>query len=150
MKMFLQKTARGLLGITEADHRAWLKFKQLIERLETGAHLKIEYARPRNPGHHRKFFALLQLIADNSEVYDTPEKALVALKLVTGYADPIIHPSTGEVQLIPRSISYEGMDQTEFDEFYNRAIDGVLQHILPDMPRQKFDRLLEIVISGWA
>lgn len=150
MKAMLVKTEKGLRGVTDDDHAAWIKFRQRLARMKAGDHLRIETARPRNPGHHRKLFALLRLVADNSDTYDTIEKALTAIKLVCGYADPLIHPVTGEFSMIPRSISYEGMDQDEFDEFYNRAIDGVLQHILKDMDRRKFDQLIDIIISGWA
>jgi len=150
LKAMLMKTQAGLRGVTDDDHAAWVKFRQQLELMQTGQYLRIETARPRNPGHHRKFFALLRLVSDNSSTYDTTEKALTAIKLVTGYADPLMNPVTGELSMIPRSISYEGMDQDEFEAFYNRAIDGILQHILVDMPRQKLYRLIDIIISGWA
>lgn len=150
MKAMLIKTERGLRGATDDDHAAWVKFRQRLEVMKPGGYIKVETARPRNPGHHRKFFALLRLVSDNSEVYNTKEKALTAIKLVTGYADPLIDPRTGGLLMIPRSISYESMDQDKFDEFYSQAIDGILQHILPHMTRTQMDRLIDIIISGWA
>lgn len=150
MKMMLVKTERGLRGVTDEDHQIYIRFKQKLERMEVGEYLSIETKRPRHPGHHRKLFALLRLIADNSETYNTIQRALYAIKVVTGYTHPVIDPLTGELTNVPDSISYASMDQDRFNEFYSHAIDGVLQHLLPGMPRQKFDRLLDIVISGWA
>lgn len=150
MKAVLLKTDKGLRGATPADHEAWSKFRRRLETMKPGTWLRMEWSRPRNGGHHRKLFALLQLVAENSEVYDTPEKALVAVKLVSGYADPIVHPETGEFIMVPRSIAYDAMEQDEFEQFYSAAIDGVLQHILPQMDRATADRLVDMIVSGWA
>ncbi len=150
MKALLVKTEKGLRGSTPEDHAAWLKFKRRLESMQPGAWLRLEWVRPRHGAHHRKLFALLALVADNSETYDTTEKALVAVKLVTGYADPVIDPITGELIQVPRSIAYESMEQDDFDRFYEAAIDGVLRHILPQLDRETADHLLEQVILGWG
>lgn len=150
MKAMLLKTDKGLRGATPADHDAWTKFRRRLETMKPGTWVRMEWARPRNGQHHRKLFALLQLVSENSEIYDTPEKALVAVKLVTGHFDLMAHPVTGEIMQIPRSISYEAMEQDEFDKFYSAAIDGVLQHILPHLDAEKADRLIDLIIEGWA
>jgi hypothetical protein len=150
MKAMLIKTDTGLRGSTPADHDAWLKFKRRLDTMLPGTWLRLEWKRPRHGKHHRKLFALLALVADNSETYDTTEKALVAVKLVTGHADPFIDPSTGELMQLPRSIAYDAMEQDEFDRFYELAIDGVLRHILPGMDEATADRLLEMIVEGWG
>jgi len=150
VKAMLLKTDKGLRGATPADQEAWAKFRRRLETMKPGTWLRMEWARPRHGKHHRKFFALLNLVAENSETYDTTEKALVAVKLVTGYADPIIDPTTGELIQVPRSIAYDAMDQDEFEGFYSAAIDGVLRHILTSMDRDTADRLLEMIIEGWG
>lgn len=150
MKAMLLKTERGLRGATPADQDAWSKFRRRLETMKPGTWLRMEWARPRHGKHHRKFFALLQLVAENSETYDTTEKALVAVKLVTGYCSPVIHPETGELIQVPLSIAYDSMDQDEFDRFYSGAIDGVLRHILPHIDAEKADRLLDMIVEGWA
>jgi hypothetical protein len=150
MKAVLLKTPGGLRGATPDDHAAWLKFKRRLETMKPGKWLRFEWSAPRNGAHHRKFMALLQLITENSEVYDTIEKALVAVKLVVGHFEPAIHPVTGELIQVPKSIAYESMDQEAFDAFYTAAIDGVLRHILPQIDEATADRLLEMIVEGWA
>lgn len=150
MKAVLIKTERGLRGSTPADHEAYTKLKRRLERMKPGTWFRMEWAVPRHGPHHRKLFALLALVADNSETYDTTEKALVAIKLVTGYADPVIDPRTGELTQVPQSIAYDSMDQDEFDRFYQAAIDGVLRFILPHLDRQTADHLLEQIVMGWG
>lgn len=150
MRAVLIKTERGLRGSTPADHEAYTKLKRRIEGMKPGTWFRMEWAVPRHGPHHRKLFALLALVADNSETYDTTEKALVAIKLVTGYADPVIDPRTGELTQVPQSIAYDSMDQDEFDRFYQAAIDGVLRFILPGLDRQTADHLLEQIVMGWG
>lgn len=150
MKAVLIKTETGLRGSTAADHDAWEKFKRRLLTLKTGTFLRMEWAKPRNGKHHRKLFALLTLVAENSETYNTTEKALTAVKLVAGYFEWCVHPITGELSQIPQSISFDAMKQPAFDKFYSAAIDGVIQHILPQFDRPQADRLLEMIVSGWA
>jgi hypothetical protein len=149
MRALLVKTHTGLRGATAADHEAWGKFRRGLEVMPEGHYLRLDWVRDRNGAHHRKFFALLQLVAENSETYNTVEKALVALKLVTGHFEPAIHPETGELIQVPKSISYEKMDQDTFEKFYSAAIDGVLQHILPRLDKAKVDRLVDMIVQGW-
>lgn len=150
MKCVLIRTAKGLRGATPADHEAWEKFRRKLEVMKPGAFLRFESATPRNGKHHRLFFALLQLVAENSETYNTPEKALVAVKLAAGYFDPMPDPRTGEIVPVLHSISYDAMDQDAFEKFYSAALDGVLQVILPTMPRETADHLMEMIVEGWA
>lgn len=150
MKALLLKTDRGLRGSSPADQEAWAKFRRRLETMKPGTWIRMEWASPRHPKHHRKFMALLQLITENSDTYNTVEKALVAVKLCTGHFDLVVDPTTGEITKSPRSISYESMEQEAFDVFYSQAIDAVLQYILAQMDRATADRLLDMVIEGWT
>lgn len=142
MKALLLKTDSGLRGSSPADHDAWTKFRRRLETMKPGTWIRMEWASPRHPKHHRKFMALLQLITENSETYNTIEKALVAVKLCTGHFDLMADPTTGEIIRIPKSIAFESMPQEEFDLFYSAAIDSVLQVILPQLDQDKAGRLL--------
>lgn len=150
MKAMLLRTPAGLRGATPADQEAYAKFRRRLEVMKPGAWLRLEWSSPRNGPHHRKFMALLQLVTENSETYDTVAKALIAVKLAAGYFDPHVDPKTGEVIPVPQSISYDAMPQEEFEVFYSAALDGVLQVILPTMSRDTADRLLDMIVEGWA
>lgn len=150
MKAMLIRTEKGLRGATQADHDAFSKFKRRLETMKSGKWLRLEWATPRNGPQHRKLMALLQLVAENSETYPTVEKALPAVKLAAGYFDPAVDPRTGEVYPQLHSIAFDKMEQDDFERFYSAAIDGVLQVILPQMDRDTADRLLEMIVEGWA
>lgn len=150
MKAVLLRTTGGLRGATPTDHDAWTKFRRRLETMKPGKWLRVEFSSPRNGRHHRKLMALLQLVAENSETYNSVEKALVAVKLVTGHFDLMTNPKTGEIIQVPKSVSYEAMDQDAFETFYSAAIDGVLQHILPQMDEATAVRLMDMIVEGWA
>lgn len=150
MKAVLLKTPSGLRGSTPADQELWAKFKRKLETMKPGAWMRLEWSTPRNGPHHRKFMALVQLVTENSEVYNTVPKALVAIKLAAYYFDPVPDPRTGEIIKVPQSISYDAMGQEDFDKFYSAALDGVLQVILPTMDRDTAEKLLDMVVEGWA
>lgn len=150
LKAMLLRTDNGLRGATPADQEAYAKFRRRLEVMKPGAWLRLEWSSPRNGPHHRKFMALVQLVTENSETYDTVAKALVAIKLAAGYFDPAVDPRTGEIVPVPQSISYDAMDQDAFEAFYSAALDGVLQVVLPKMDRETADRLLDMIVEGWA
>ena len=150
MKAMLIKSPAGLRGSTPADQELWAKFKRKLETMKPGAWLRMEWSSPRNGPHHRKFMALLHLVTENSETYNTIPKALIAVKLAAGYFDPATDPRTGEIVPIPHSISYDAMGQEDFDVFYSAALDGVLQVILPTMSRETAEKLMDMIVEGWA
>jgi hypothetical protein len=150
MKALLIKTDKGLRGATPVDHAIWTTYKRRLDTLPSGKYLRIESAVPRNGQHHKKLMALLQLVTENSETYNTIEKALVAIKVVSGYTEPFIDPISGKLTQLPKSIAYESMDQVEFEKFYSAAIDGVLSFILPQLDSAQADKLINIIVEGWA
>lgn len=150
MKAMLIRTEKGLHGATPDDQDAYARFKRRLETMKTGTWMRLEWSRPRNGPHHRKFMALLHLVTENSETYDTVAKALIAVKLAAGYFDGIPDPRTGEIVPAVHSISYDAMDQDTFEKFYSAALDGVLQVILPTMERATAEKLMDMIIQGWA
>ena len=150
MKAMLIKTANGLAGATPEDQKAWEIFKKRIERTKTGEYLSVEWAAPRNGRHHRKLFALITLITENSEIYDTKERALVAIKMAAGYFDLYVDPLTGSLEKVPRSIAYEQMEQDDFNRFYEAALHGIVTAILPQLDRAHCNQMLRLINQSWA
>jgi uncharacterized protein DUF1367 len=146
MQMLLMRTPAGLRGWTAEDQQTYDRFRRRLAHMENGECFKLEFSVPRNIEHHKKFFALVSLIAETSDVYDNRDKALTAIKIVAGHCDFVPHPESGELIPVPRSISFANMDQLEFDEFYENAVNGVLKHLLPAMTRLAFDEALDRVV----
>jgi len=102
-----------------------------LAKIKLGADVQLEIKRPRNIAHHRKFWALANLVADNQEHYETAEQVVAALKAATGHCDWLPMRDKKHMVAIPRSIAFHKMDQGEFAAFYDKCIDVVASHFLP-------------------
>lgn len=139
MKILCRKSLSGhLVPIDDAGRAA-------VGRLPVDDLVQVEFKRPRNLGHHRKFFALLNLIYMNQTRYRSPEELLDAIKIYTGHCFPMTLRNGTEVR-VPKSISFSKMDQTEFDAFWNRVVTIVCEQIIPNLDREDLEReLLDLV-----
>lgn len=139
--IFLRRVAQGFVPDTDKDWDAAKRFK-------LGEVAKAEVTKPRNYQHHKKLMALCQLIAENSDVYDTTKKALTGLKIATGHVEFVPHPGTGELVAVPLSISFESMDQIAFSEWYESAVAAACKYMVPQMTKMDAEHALEAV-AGW-
>ena len=101
--------------------------------------------RPRNPKHHRKLFAMLQIVWESSAVqdrYPKLENLLDAIKDATGHVETF-RKVNGEVLTKPKSINFESMDQAAFEEFYAQAVEIIVQYIVPHLNRDDLAREVE-------
>lgn len=136
MELMLTRT---LSGLAAADQIA-------VERLRKwpiGETVRCDVKKPRNHKNLRRWWALCGLIYENSEVYASPQIAHQHLKILCGHAIPIASKSTGEIYLVPDSISYDRLEENEFQEVWKRAKDAVRQHILPGVTSEDLE--LEIM-----
>lgn len=120
-----QKTVAGFVPASEAarEFHAKTKLGQVVD---------LRGRRPRNPGHHRKLFALLGLLADNRDEFANTDDALLGLKAVLGHGVwKRLHPKAEREVFVPDSIAYENMSQDEFNDFYEAAIAAVRRWWLP-------------------
>lgn len=138
--VYLRKVAAGLVPDCEQD-------QERLRRLKIGEVVKAKISKPRNLQHHRKLFALLRLIAENSDVYNNERKALTVLKILTGHVEFVADPRTGELVAQPDSISFEAMDQIKFSEWYEQAVSAACQHVVPHMTKMDMQEALEMVAS---
>lgn len=98
----------------------------VFESLKPANMYKCDIRRARNPQHHRKGFALINLIFESQERYRTIEDLLVELKLRTGWYREHVR-TDGSIIYVPKSISFADMDQLEFERFYDAVADIAIQ-----------------------
>jgi len=92
-------------------------FAEDFAKLPNGVY-RILLRRDRNPQLHRKFFAILKGWAEYRGL--DLSQALLVLKILLGVVQTVEY--MGKKIVIPKSISFESMDEVEFTEFYNKAI----------------------------
>lgn len=135
---------RTLNGWAPADPEA----EAFTRGFKIGAFARLEGSRPRNVQHHRKFFAMLNIIWQNQEYYKSVDELRAALCVAIGHAEFVKTPH-GMVG-IPKSISFAHMDQTAFNDFYGRAVDWVLSAVIPGLSRRGLDEAVEAELREFA
>lgn len=130
-------------GLFPADMPAAIAF----DKMKDGAGYLVNLHRPRNLLHHRKLFALLNLVQENTDKWATVETLLDDLKISTGLFDTRINVLSGLPYATPKSISFASMTQDEFEEWYDKAVDLVSKQVF-EMGKE--DLLVEIddILAG--
>jgi hypothetical protein len=146
----LAKTAGGALVPVDQQGIEYLT------KLKIGAGVTVSIKRNRNPGHHRKLFALLNLAFDAWEPVGNTYKGEPVQKnfdqfrndvtVLAGYFDTAI-TLKGETRLTAKSISFGSMAQEEFDGLYSKIVDVVLTRILTNYTRDDIDNVINQILG---
>lgn len=85
MKVFLVKQGNNsFLPSHDSDY-------QSLKKIKVGATVSCEINQPRNIRHHRKFFALINMVYENQEIYDNIEFLRKELTMKAGYYDTYLN-----------------------------------------------------------
>ena len=120
MKLYVKNTLQGLIPLYDSDFTEKRKLKLNKE-------YEVEIKHPRNIGHHRKFFALLNLAHSNTSLempFETYRKYVI---MKAGYFK-VYHTPKGEFY-DAESISFANMPQDVFEELYSRVLDVVINDL---------------------
>lgn len=122
---------------------------EALADVPTDAIVRVDIRRPRNVRHHRKYWALLNAVFPHQSVYPTLESFAAAMKAAVGLAEPIRLPD-GRIVLYTGSISFGSMDQTTFDQFYERVVQIILTRIVPGVSSTELERQVCDILQGEA
>lgn len=111
--------------------------REALRKIAIGAVVKCDITKPRNIHFHRKFFAMLQLIFENQDWYKSPEQLLEVCKHRIGHVE-VIKTKHGEVTR-SKSISFAQMDELAFSDFYDRAVNWMIEEVIPGLKRSDLD-----------
>lgn len=127
-----------------------------LTKLKTGAGVTVEIKRHRNPAHHRKFFALLNLAYDAWEPAPATYKGETVGKnfdqfrnditVLAGHYEMAVN-LRGETRLTAKSISFGSMGQDEFDDLYSATVNVVLTKILTQYTRDDLDNVVNQILG---
>ena len=121
---------------------------EAMQRIPDESLVKVSWTRPRNIRLHRKLFAMLQIILANQEHYKSLDDLLDVCKLRIGHVRVV--ETTQGIERFPASISFANMDDTEFDVFYNKAVDWMLATVIPGLQRRHLDAEVEDQLIRFA
>jgi sulfatase maturation enzyme AslB (radical SAM superfamily) len=120
--------------------------QEIKRKLKSGDRLLISLQRPRNPDHHRMAFAVFNEIAEATG--ETVEKIYNELKFLLGRFDWImVKDKNGKERAacVLQSISFESMNQDEFQKFWRDAWVIITERYFPGVPQKNIDHILQIV-----
>tara|TARA_R100000900_G_scaffold116787_3_gene91748 strand:- start:967 stop:1386 length:420 start_codon:yes stop_codon:yes gene_type:complete len=129
VKVVLQRKGLSLVPSDEASQQA-------LSRLKADGYVVAHISQPRNLKHHRLFYALMRKVFENQERFKTIDEMIIAIKVGIKHCDQ--YPlKNGNVCYIPKSISFEKMEQLEFNEFFDRAINLIIKDIIPNTDKKE-------------
>jgi len=120
MKILCRNTISGLVPLYPHDFDEKRKLK-------LGQDYEVDIKNPRNVGFHRKFFALVNVGFENTQMdmpFETYRKYLI---MKAGYFKTYTTPRG--VFYDAESISFSAMSQEQFEELYSRVMDVIIKDI---------------------
>lgn len=140
MKLNLLCTQHGLVPMYDEDY-------DLKKRLKIGQTYVADVKVARNVGFHRKYWALLNaawslLPERTSNGFRSLEGFRSYVIVAAGFYELYFNPRLKEFVEVPKSISFEKMDEVEFGELYDRSKDVIWSIIGRYVSEEDFERCL--------
>lgn len=110
-----------------------LHAEEALRKYPVGSTVMLTLRRPRNPRHHRKLFAIFDVVLGQTDRWADEVVLLEDLKLATGLFTTRISAFTGMPYPVPASISFAAMSQDRFETWYAKALLVLSQHLGVDV-----------------
>tara|TARA_R110000851_G_scaffold115964_1_gene241996 strand:+ start:298 stop:711 length:414 start_codon:yes stop_codon:yes gene_type:complete len=121
MKLALVKNQDNTFSIAyNSDYEKAKKIKQ-------GEVREYETKNKRNYQFHKKYFAMINLVFDNQEIYNNIEDLRHDLTIEAGFFTRRENLDGDEIKK-PLSISFGSMDEYKFNEYYSAVLNVVIRH----------------------
>lgn len=120
---------------------------EALRKMKPGQWYRADIKMPRNVKHHRKYFALLGAVFPHQTMWPTFRKFRQKLEEALGHGEYHVN-GRGERYFENESISFANMDQDEFEQLYERAVELILTRILPGVGRADLDRQVAEIMEG--
>jgi len=118
MKLLLRKYGNALVPVDDA-------MAEEFNKLKSGQDYEIQTRKSRNPKFHRKFFALIKLGHDNTQLDMPLDSYRKYITMKAGFFQKF--PTRKGEYIEPISIAFDSMDESEFEEVYNRVLDKIIE-----------------------
>ena len=141
MKLLLKNTREGLKPMYDDDYDE-------KKKLKIGEVYEATIKQPRNLSFHRKYFALLrcswEYLNEQQQSFfkNDLEVFRKSLEVTAGWCEPLYNIHSNEWFHAPKSISFEKMNETEFNTLYNNVRDILFNAIIPNISKEEFERNL--------
>lgn len=139
MRILLIKTPLGFIPAFDSDY-------EQAKKIGNGNTVEVTITKKRNILFHRKYFALLKCIFHNlpekyNEKIRNVEDLRKAVMFAIGHTEKVFDLQ-GEVNEIPLSISFEALDNYDFQDIYNDTL-NILCEFLGCLTEEAEKQLME-------
>lgn len=117
-----------------------------FQKIGEGELLKLKYSVPRDLPRHRKVMGLFRLTYQMQEYYATFNQFRYAVLIELGWCEIFILKN-GEVCYQPQSMSFEKMEQSEFDKVYNDVLNHMIEKHIPGTDPRVFSSEVNKLLS---
>lgn len=140
-------------GFTEADKRAYARFRNRLDGLEIGELFTLKTWFPRNPKLHGLHFGVVKALFEAQEQFTNPDELRKWLYVGAGYADFMPGP-TGKMVAIPKSIAFDKIDDADFSDLHRKVVDFIRsrycqQFLWPHLPQAQQMEMTEGLLMGF-
>ena len=116
-----------------------------LRAISNGKIVEVTIKQPRNPRRLRLYWALCNLVCENSDRFESREQVSDHLKIALGHCDTFV-TGKGQVGYVPKSISFAKLSEADFVQFFDRAVNAVCKHFLQGShPKEVHDVLFEMI-----
>lgn len=121
--MILRKYGAALIPVDDF-------YMEEFNKLKPGQDYEVQTRKSRNPRFHRKFFALIKIGHENTSLQMPLDSYRKYITIKAGFFKRF--PTKKGEYIEPVSIAFDNMDDTEFEEVYNRVLDVIIEDIGAD------------------
>ena len=136
--IILRRTLRGL----EPDNDL---SRQALGKLRMGQAVRVEIKRPRSLPWLRRYWAMVNLISENTSY--APDEVHLLLKLRCGCAKPIHERGRREPTWVPDSIAFDKMTADQWADYWNRVTAYVCEILLPGVTEAQLEQELRDLVG---
>jgi hypothetical protein len=137
MEIYLYNTSQGLIPLYDEDY-------DQKKRLKIGQKYRARITVPRDLTKHRKYFALINCAwaFQNEKVQaffnNNVDVFRKTVEMTAGHCEKVYSIKLKEWIDVPKSISFDSVDNIEFEEIYKRVYDVLLSTFLKHITEQEF------------
>lgn len=141
MEFIAIKTANGLKPSFDDDYESYSKLK-------VGDTFKVKVTKQRNLQFHKKYFALIncawsfQNHATTTHFKESIHNFRKTIEISAGHCETVYSISLKQWIDIPKSISFDKMDETEFSILYENVKNVLFSVFLTKINQQDFENAL--------
>ena len=141
MEILLLNTPEGLKPCYDRDYDE-------KKKLVLGKMYKAKITEPRNVGFNNKYFTMIDLAWEyqNEKVCEhfknDVKRFRKTVEVAAGHCDTVFNLRTKEWVDVPKSISFEEMDEFQFRELYDKVKNVLFTVFLRDIKVEEFERFL--------